>query len=174
MSLSILLAVSTIVLEVRSTAPAAANAAPAATVVHAVPAVYNFTQPMRRDPSISKVKAHQASYRRVVEERKRKAAHRRRVRHSSVVWAHTHDAIKVANCESGGSWSARTYQGNVHDRNNPDYRGKWQIGWSEWRYFGGHGDPADASESEQDYRAWRYWMRSGWRPWQCASMTGVS
>lgn len=39
------------------------------------------------------------------------------------------------------------------------------MGWSEWKTFGGTGDPADASEAEQDYRAWLYYQRSGWHPW---------
>lgn len=95
-------------------------------------------------------------------------------RSSSESWANSPDAIKVANCESGGARTATTYQGDVHDPYNPSYRGKWQMGYAEWAYFGGHGDPAVATEAEQDYRAWQYWMRSGWRPWQCASIMGVS
>jgi hypothetical protein len=71
-------------------------------------------------------------------------------------WLNSTTARCVINAESGG---------NVHNKRNPSYRGKWQMGWSEWRKFGGTGDPADASEAEQDWRAWLYYQRSGWHPW---------
>lgn len=80
---------------------------------------------------------------------------------SSFAWAHSAFALKVAQCESGG---------NAHNRGNPRYRGKWQMGYAEWADEGGTGDPADASEAEQDFRAWKLWKARGWSPWQCAGM----
>ncbi|TMC48787.1 MAG: hypothetical protein E6J20_18625 [Chloroflexi bacterium] len=53
----------------------------------------------------------------------------------------------------------------VHDRANATYRGKWQFDRTTWASVGGAGDPADAGEPEQDYRAFRLWQRRGWQPW---------
>jgi hypothetical protein len=55
--------------------------------------------------------------------------------------------------------------GIVHNARNSSYRGKWQLGWAEWRTVGGSGDPASASEAEQDWRAYRYWRLAGWEAW---------
>lgn len=124
-----------------------------------------------------KDKERMAHARYVHEVKARRAAARARARSiqsDSAAWADTSDAIKVANCESGGPRDATTYQGWVHDTGNPSYRGKWQIGYSEWASEGGTGDPAAASESEQDYRAWKLWKARGWEPWTCASIMGVS
>jgi hypothetical protein len=85
-------------------------------------------------------------------------------------WANQSFSIRVANCESGGTRQGRTYNGSPHDKNNPNYRGKWQFSWTTWRTVGGVGDPADASEAEQDYRAWLLWKRDGWGQWECASL----
>lgn len=85
-------------------------------------------------------------------------------------WAHASFSILVANCESGGTHQGQRYNGDPHNRNNPRYRGKWQMGFPEWADEGGSGDPADASEAEQDYRAWKLWKARGWQPWQCAGM----
>lgn len=103
----------------------------------------------------------------------RAAAAAQAVYSSATAWANSPDAIKVSNCESGGSRTATRYEGNVHDPYNPSYRGKWQMGYAEWANEGGSGDPAAASEAEQDYRAWKYWLQSGWRPWSCAYIMGV-
>jgi hypothetical protein len=59
----------------------------------------------------------------------------------------------------------RESRGLVHTKQNPSYRGKWQFGWPEWRTVGGTGDPANASEAEQDYRAYLYWKLAGWGAW---------
>lgn len=89
---------------------------------------------------------------------------------SAYAWAHSYFAVRVANCESGGGASdhSRTYDGNPHLHGT--YAGKWQFAWGTWASVGGSGDPANASESEQDYRAWRLWKRDGWSPWECAGM----
>ncbi len=55
----------------------------------------------------------------------------------------TLDAIGA--CESGGDPTAVSSDGT--------YRGKYQFDYGTWESVGGSGDPAAASESEQDYRA---------------------
>lgn len=110
----------------------------------------------------------------VVEVRAAARARARAIRTDADTWANAPDAIKVANCESGGSRTATQYEGSVHDTSNPSYRGKWQIGYNEWADEGGTGDPAVASEAEQDYRAWKLWKARGWEPWTCASIMGVT
>jgi Transglycosylase-like domain/Putative peptidoglycan binding domain len=52
---------------------------------------------------------------------------------------------KIAACESGGDPTIISRDGR--------YRGKYQFTRSTWRQMGGAGDPARASESEQDRRA---------------------
>jgi len=45
------------------------------------------------------------------------------------------------------------------------FRGKYQFTYGAWRSVGGKGDPATASEAEQDRRAARLLKRSGTSPW---------
>ena len=52
---------------------------------------------------------------------------------------------KIAQCESGGDPTAVSRDGR--------YRGKYQFSRATWRAMGGSGDPAKASEEEQDLRA---------------------
>lgn len=63
----------------------------------------------------------------------------------------------IAQCESGGSPTAVSPDGT--------YRGKWQFDYGTWQSVGGSGDPAAASEQEQDYRAGLLYQRSGSAPW---------
>ncbi|MDP2710299.1 MAG: transglycosylase family protein [Solirubrobacteraceae bacterium] len=51
----------------------------------------------------------------------------------------------IAQCESGGDPRAISPGGT--------YRGKYQFSFSTWASVGGSGDPAAASETEQDRRA---------------------
>ena len=51
----------------------------------------------------------------------------------------------IAACESNGNARAISAGGR--------YRGKYQFSFSTWRSVGGKGDPAAASETEQDRRA---------------------
>jgi hypothetical protein len=67
----------------------------------------------------------------------------------------TLDAIGV--CESGGDPTAVSSDGS--------YRGKYQFDYGTWESMGGSGDPAAASESEQDYRAALLYAASGSSPW---------
>jgi hypothetical protein len=65
---------------------------------------------------------------------------------------------RIAECESGGNPRATSGQ----------YRGKYQFSRETWRSVGGKGDPAKASEREQDKRAMKLYKRSGTKPWGCA------
>jgi TolA-binding protein len=67
----------------------------------------------------------------------------------------TLDAIGA--CESGGDPSAVSADGT--------YRGKYQFDYGTWASMGGTGDPAAASEQEQDYRAALLFAQSGSSPW---------
>jgi hypothetical protein len=63
----------------------------------------------------------------------------------------------IAACESGGNPSAVDASGT--------YRGKYQFDLQTWQAVGGSGDPASASEAEQDRRAAILYARSGSTPW---------
>lgn len=63
----------------------------------------------------------------------------------------------IANCESHGNPRAISPGGK--------YRGKYQFDYGTWGSVGGTGDPAAASEEEQDYRAALLYQRSGSAPW---------
>jgi len=63
----------------------------------------------------------------------------------------------IAACESGGDPTAVSSDGS--------YRGKYQFDYGTWESVGGTGDPAAASESEQDYRAALLYSESGSSPW---------
>jgi Transglycosylase-like domain len=65
------------------------------------------------------------------------------------------DAIGA--CESGGDPTAVSADGA--------YRGKYQFDYGTWESVGGTGDPAAASEREQDYRAALLYAQAGSSPW---------
>ncbi len=67
----------------------------------------------------------------------------------------TLDAIGA--CESGGDPAIVSSDGT--------YRGKYQFDYGTWESVGGTGDPAAASEREQDYRAALLYAQSGSSPW---------
>src|SRR5215218_680257 len=64
---------------------------------------------------------------------------------------------RIAQCESGGNPSAVSPDGR--------YRGKYQFSRETWQAMGGTGDPAQASEAEQDRRAAALLAQSGTSPW---------
>ena len=64
---------------------------------------------------------------------------------------------RIAACESGGDPRAVSASGQ--------YRGKYQFDPGTWRGVGGTGDPAAASEAEQDLRAAMLYAQSGPAPW---------
>jgi hypothetical protein len=62
----------------------------------------------------------------------------------------------IAACESGGDPTAVNPAG---------YYGKYQFDEGTWASVGGSGNPAEASEAEQDYRAALLYSRAGSSPW---------
>jgi hypothetical protein len=62
----------------------------------------------------------------------------------------------IAACESGGNPQADTGNG---------FYGKYQFTLSTWQSVGGTGNPAAASEAEQDRRAAVLYAREGSSPW---------
>jgi hypothetical protein len=63
----------------------------------------------------------------------------------------------IASCESGGDPTSVSADGS--------YRGKYQFDPGTWASVGGKGDPAAATEAEQDYRAALLYQRAGSSPW---------
>jgi soluble lytic murein transglycosylase-like protein len=96
--------------------------------------------------------------RRIRAERRAERRRRRRELFASLpggVSQATLDAIGA--CESGGDPAAVSADGT--------YRGKYQFDYGTWESVGGTGDPAAASEAEQDYRAALLYAQSGSSPW---------
>ena len=62
----------------------------------------------------------------------------------------------IAGCESGGDPAAVNAAG---------YYGKYQFDLDTWAAVGGTGNPAKASEAEQDYRAAILYSQAGSSPW---------
>jgi hypothetical protein len=62
----------------------------------------------------------------------------------------------IAACESGGNPSTNTGNG---------FYGKYQFTQSTWESVGGTGNPAAASEAEQDARAAKLYAQQGSSPW---------
>jgi len=57
---------------------------------------------------------------------------------------------------------------------NGRYRGKYQFSRATWRAMGGSGDPAKASEAEQDRRAAKLLAQRGAGAWPaCARKLGA-
>src|SRR4051794_39995559 len=68
---------------------------------------------------------------------------------------------RIARCESGGDPAAGSADGR--------YRGKYQFDRATWTRLGGAGDPAQATEAEQDRVAARLLAEGGTSPWpNCA------
>lgn len=63
----------------------------------------------------------------------------------------------IARCESGGNPHAVSSSGQ--------YGGKYQFSQSTWQSVGGSGNPAAASEAEQDRRAAILYSQQGAKPW---------
>jgi hypothetical protein len=63
---------------------------------------------------------------------------------------------RIAQCESGGDPTTDTGNG---------YYGKYQFSRATWRRMGGTGNPAHASEAEQDRVAANLYAQEGAAPW---------
>jgi Transglycosylase-like domain len=80
---------------------------------------------------------------------------------AGVYWPWT----ELAECESGGNWSADTGNG---------YYGGLQFAWGSWEAAGGAGNPAHASPSEQVMRGEILQDLQGWNAWPtCARIVGL-
>lgn len=141
--------------------PAVALAAPAdepspakrIAIAPAQPALAPLTEPVRSFHRAIRIHLHRIRVaRRARIERERREAFA--TLPASVSQA-TLDAI--ASCESGGNPTAVSSDGS--------YRGKYQFSYETWAAVGGSGDPAAASEREQDYRAALLYAQSGSSPW---------
>lgn len=75
---------------------------------------------------------------------------------TGVAYADSIDWDAVAECESGGNWSADTGNG---------FYGGLQFKQSTWDENGGHGSPADASRDEQIAVAQRVLATEGPEAW---------
>jgi hypothetical protein len=96
--------------------------------------------------------------RRRAEARERRArARKRRAQAAAAARAVPPQLQAIAACESGGNPRAISSDGT--------YRGKYQFSVATWQGVGGQGDPAAASEAEQDKRAAMLYARSGPGQW---------
>jgi hypothetical protein len=89
--------------------------------------------------------------------RARKRAHRRARKRAATGSTASPTMQAIAACESGGNPRAVGGGGT--------YRGKYQFDQSTWASVGGTGDPAAASEAEQDRRAAMLYARVGRSAW---------
>ncbi len=75
----------------------------------------------------------------------------------AVYGADTGDVFaRIRKCESGGNYATNTGNG---------YYGAYQFNMSTWRAYGGNGNPASASPSEQDRVAANLYAKRGAQPW---------
>lgn len=141
--------------------PAVALAAPGggserAGLAPAQPALASLTGPVKRFHRAIRMGVHRmrvARHRRVVRRRREREATFSTL--PGGVSQATLDAIGA--CESGGDPTAVSSDGS--------YRGKYQFDYGTWESVGGSGDPAAASEAEQDYRAALLYAQAGSSPW---------
>ncbi|MFI0433361.1 MAG: transglycosylase family protein [Candidatus Nanopelagicales bacterium] len=85
---------------------------------------------------------------------------------ASQTFAASYQSIAVRQCESSGNYSINTGNG---------YYGAWQFDYPSWHGNGGGRFaeyPHQATKAQQDYVAWYYYQRAGWRPWECAYKLG--
>ena len=100
--------------------------------------------------------------RHIIDRRHEKAVARRRAAKLRAAGAAAGGAASpaleaIAACESGGDPRAIGGGGA--------YRGKYQFDYGTWASVGGSGDPAAASEAEQDRRAAMLYGRGGGSSW---------
>ena len=113
-------------------------------------------RPMAVDP-VGHLNRHRA---RVAEARARRLAEKkkRQARFSDLPAGVSLSTLNaIAECESGGDPGAVSSSGL--------YFGKYQFHTGTWAAVGGQGNPAEATEAEQDYRAALLYSRSGSGQW---------
>jgi hypothetical protein len=107
-----------------------------------------------RTPRVRRLQTLPVSVLRARNERLRKRV-ARVVRRENAVATPPHLAA-IAACESGGNPATNTGNG---------FYGKYQFTQGTWQSVGGTGNPAAASEAEQDRRAAMLYAREGSSPW---------
>ena len=112
-----------------------------------------YRRQLRDDPP-ARLANRVRSLRRELEDARRARARRARAARANRVASPTLEAI--AACESGGNPSTNTGNG---------FYGKYQFTLSTWQSVGGSGNPAAASEAEQNKRAAILYARAGASPW---------
>jgi Transglycosylase-like domain len=135
-------------------APRAAGEEPRIAIAEAVPVggvlVANHTATLRREM--------RTVARRIRAERRARIRRERREQFATLPAGVSMATLEaIASCESGGDPTAVSSDGS--------YRGKYQFSLETWAAVGGSGDPAAASEAEQDYRAALLYSQSGASPW---------
>ncbi len=114
--------------------------------------------PVDRYSRLIATTAARAEHRQKVHARKRREAREEREEFARLPGGVTMATLEsIAACESGGNPEAVSPEGT--------YRGKYQFDQGTWESVGGHGDPAQAPEAEQDYRAALLYSESGSSPW---------
>jgi len=122
-------------------------------VADAVPAAGSLQRPVTQFKHTIHVTLH-----RMEVTRKARARRQRRQLYATLPAGVTISTLEsIAACESGGDPTAVSSDGS--------YRGKYQFDYGTWESVGGSGDPAAASETEQDYRAALLYSQSGSSPW---------
>ena len=116
---------------------------------HLVRENLRFAHRLDRHPRVRRLRTHSVS---VLRERNRRL-HKRVERHASTA---SPVLEAIAACESGGNPSTDTGNG---------FYGKYQFTQETWQSVGGTGNPAAASEAEQDRRAAKLYAESGTSPW---------
>jgi hypothetical protein len=105
-----------------------------------------------------RAKQRKAHVRQLREAAKRRARARKRAHAAAANAPAASPALEsIAACESGGNPHAIGGGGT--------YRGKYQFSYATWASVGGSGDPAAASEAEQDRRAAMLYSRTGASSW---------
>ena len=105
-----------------------------------------------------RAKQRKAHVRQLREAAKRRARARKRAHAAAANAPAASPALEsIAACESGGDPHAIGGGGT--------YRGKYQFSYATWASVGGSGDPAAASEAEQDRRAAMLYARTGASSW---------
>jgi Transglycosylase-like domain len=105
-----------------------------------------------------RAKQRKAHVRKLRQAAKRRARARKRAHAAAANAPAASPALEsIAACESGGNPQAIGGGGT--------YRGKYQFSYATWASVGGSGDPAAASEAEQDRRAAMLYARTGASSW---------